>query len=94
MDLVCDRALLSQTAQSVFFGGVLVGAILNGQLSDLIGRKMVFLGALTMEAVFGITLSFVRSYEWFAVCWFCVGMFEQVRKIKQANLTFPFCRIL
>ncbi len=79
MDLVCDRELLSQTAQSVFFGGVLVGAIVNGQLSDLIGRKLVFLGTLFLEAVFGIALSFVQSYTWFAVCWFCVGMFEQVR---------------
>ncbi|XP_072034282.1 organic cation transporter protein-like [Amphiura filiformis] len=76
-DLVCDRSLLSQTAQSVFFGGVLVGAIVNGQLSDLIGRKLVFLGALSMEAIFGIALSFVQTYQWFVVCWFCVGMFEQ-----------------
>lgn len=74
--LVCDRAFLAETSQSILFAGVLVGAYVGGQLSDVIGRKPVFLGSLIGEAIFGILLAVSWDYVSFIIFWFFVGMFE------------------
>lgn len=74
--LVCERGYLAQTSQSIFFLGVLVGAYVAGQLSDIIGRKPVFLGSLIGEAIFGILTAVSWNYASFIVFWFFVGMFE------------------
>ncbi|XP_074648643.1 solute carrier family 22 member 15-like isoform X2 [Tubulanus polymorphus] len=41
--LICDRAFISKSITSIFFVGVLIGAALAGQLSDLFGRKTALL---------------------------------------------------
>ncbi|PIK51480.1 putative organic cation transporter protein isoform X2 [Apostichopus japonicus] len=74
--LVCDRAFLAETSQSIFFAGVLVGAYVGGQLSDVIGRKPVFIGSLIGEAIFGILVAVSWDYVSFIIFWFFVGMFE------------------
>ncbi|XP_038050723.1 organic cation transporter protein-like [Patiria miniata] len=76
-DLVCDRAVLANTAQSIFFGGVLVGSLLSGALSDVFGRKTVLIGASFLEGVFGICTAFAPSFTAFVALWFFVGALEQ-----------------
>ncbi|XP_022108294.1 organic cation transporter protein-like [Acanthaster planci] len=76
-DLVCDRAVLGSTAQSIFFGGVLVGSLVCGALSDILGRKTVLVGAMFLEGVFGICIAFAPSYTVFVALWFFVGAMEQ-----------------
>ncbi|XP_074658493.1 solute carrier family 22 member 15-like [Tubulanus polymorphus] len=42
-DLICDRAYLAKLVGSLFFAGVLCGALIGGQLSDWFGRKRTML---------------------------------------------------
>ncbi|XP_038050998.1 organic cation transporter protein-like [Patiria miniata] len=77
LDLVCDQEILASTAQSILFCGVLAGAFIFGQLSDLIGRKTVLLVSVLLQAAAGISIAFVYEYHWFVMLWFFIGMFEQ-----------------
>ncbi|XP_071495942.1 organic cation transporter protein-like [Diadema antillarum] len=76
MDLVCSRHLWPETAQSIYFAGVLVGAFSAGQLSDMLGRKTIFIVSLLGEGVCGLILAFMTNYYAFVCIWFLVGMFE------------------
>ncbi|XP_071798000.1 organic cation transporter protein-like [Asterias amurensis] len=77
LDLVCKDNILPSTAQSILFFGVLTGAFVFGQLSDLIGRKTVLLTAVFLQAIAGIIIYFIYVYHWFVVLFFFIGMFEQ-----------------
>ncbi|XP_072028153.1 organic cation transporter protein-like [Amphiura filiformis] len=63
-DLICDYDLSGETVQSVLFGGVLVGAIISGQLSDIVGRKIIIHASLVGEAGVSLTV-FVMYMEMF-----------------------------
>ncbi|XP_071798957.1 organic cation transporter protein-like [Asterias amurensis] len=77
LDLVCKDNILLSTAQSILFFGVVTGAFVSGQLSDLIGRKTVLLTAVFLQAVAGIIIYFIYVYHWFVVLLFFIGMFEE-----------------
>ena len=87
MDLVCSKGIYGTTAQSIYFAGVLVGAFSAGQLSDLFGRKIILIGSLIGEGVFGLILAFMTNYYAFVVIWFFVGIFENV-SIGLSNVLF------
>ncbi|XP_063967372.1 organic cation transporter protein-like [Lytechinus pictus] len=76
MDLVCDKDIWVSTAQSIYFAGVMVGAFGAGQLSDIFGRKIVFIISLIGEGICGLVLAFMYNYYAFVSIWFLVGMFE------------------
>ncbi|XP_048240049.1 organic cation transporter protein-like [Haliotis rufescens] len=66
-NIVCeDRALRSHTNMAGF-AGQLVGAFLMGLLSDIFGRRPLFLFNLIMEAVLGIGTAFAPNVYAFMV---------------------------
>lgn len=61
-------------SQSVFFAGVLVGAITFGWLSDVIGRKRTFLICLLETLVCGTVAALSVNMDMFMVAQFFTAM--------------------
>ncbi|XP_042867534.1 organic cation transporter protein-like [Penaeus japonicus] len=72
-ELVCDRAWLRATVQSVYMVGMLVGSYLFGDLSDRFGRKPVFLSALVLMVVVGVGQAAIPEYYTFTALRFVLG---------------------
>ncbi|XP_070772576.1 solute carrier family 22 member 7-like [Enoplosus armatus] len=72
-DLVCDRKSLTKTTSTIFFLGVMMGAIAFGYLCDKYGRKNTLLASYVMAIVFGFSSAFANSYVLFAVLRFLTG---------------------
>ncbi|XP_052393291.1 solute carrier family 22 member 6-like [Carassius gibelio] len=73
-DLVCDQRALKQMSQTTYMGGVLVGAVIFGGLSDRFGRRFLLLISNLMMAVGGTCAAFSTSFTMFCVFRFCCGM--------------------
>ncbi|XP_071949867.1 organic cation transporter protein-like [Antedon mediterranea] len=76
LNLVCDQKILSTVAVSVYFCGILVGALISGQLSDTIGRKKTGFLTIIIGAFAGTVLVFTKTYIAFVVVWFILAMCE------------------
>ena len=72
--LVCDKDWQVPLSQSVFFAGVLVGAITFGWLSDVIGRKKTFLICLLQTLVCGTLAALSVNMDMFMVAQFFTAM--------------------
>lgn len=72
-ELVCERAWLRATVQSVYMVGMLVGSYLFGDLSDRFGRKPVFLSALVLMVVVGVGQAAIPDYYAFTSLRFILG---------------------
>ncbi|KAF3707958.1 Solute carrier family 22 member 7 Organic anion transporter 2 rbOAT2 [Channa argus] len=72
-DLVCDRKSLTKTTSTIFFFGVMIGAIAFGFLCDKYGRKNTLLASYLMTIAFGFSSAFANSYILFAVLRFLTG---------------------
>ncbi|XP_033740181.1 organic cation transporter protein-like [Pecten maximus] len=79
-DIVCEDKLKTSHAQMIFFGGVLVGAIGLGSLSDIIGRKKTLY--LSFLLLLGSTLGVAWAPDFITFCILrflvgtaCAGMF-------------------
>nr|XP_046258894.1 solute carrier family 22 member 7-like isoform X1 [Scatophagus argus]XP_046258895.1 solute carrier family 22 member 7-like isoform X1 [Scatophagus argus] len=72
-DLVCDRKSLTKTTGTIFFFGVMIGAIVFGHFCDKYGRKTTLLASYVMALVFGFSSAFANSYIVFAVLRFLTG---------------------
>ena len=88
-DLVCDRAYLVTTSQTVLAAGVMTGAFMTGMISDLIGRKPVFIGSVFGISIAGLISVFVQNYTAFAVLCFIRGFFQQVMQFRSSTQTLP-----
>ncbi len=66
-DLVCDRAYLSATAQSLFFAASLVGALIAGPATDRLGRKTIFLASLNIAGAADLVCIFAPT----VAVWIC-----------------------
>lgn len=73
-NLVCEDDWKAPLTISLFFGGVLVGSFISGQLSDRFGRKNVLFVTMGMQTGFSFLQVFSKNYEMFAVLFFLVGM--------------------
>ncbi|XP_070533313.1 organic cation transporter protein-like isoform X2 [Ptychodera flava] len=69
-DLVCEKDWMKQLSKSIVGVGQLAGALVLGQLSDILGRKPVFFTGIILIAIIGTGTAFV---PWFYL--FIVGQF-------------------
>ncbi|OWF50931.1 organic cation transporter protein-like [Mizuhopecten yessoensis] len=60
-DLVCSQAWLRSTAKTLYFFGRVIGSVVFGQLSDIFGRKPMFLSGLLSLLVAGCVASAAPS---------------------------------
>nr|XP_057907275.1 solute carrier family 22 member 7-like [Doryrhamphus excisus] len=73
-DLVCDWKHLPNTTSTIFFMGVMIGAIVFGVLCDNYGRRRCLLASYIIATVFGFSSAFANSYTTFAVLRFATGV--------------------
>ncbi|XP_052009344.1 solute carrier family 22 member 7-like [Xyrauchen texanus] len=72
-DLVCDSRGLNKVVATIFFVGVMFGAVFFGGLSDRFGRKPMLLVSYVSGMVFAVASSFSSSFIMFAVLRFFTG---------------------
>ena len=66
--LVCDRASLRASADSLMMVGVLIGSYVFGDLSDRYGRKPTFVVALVIQVVFGLLTAIAPNFITYTMC--------------------------
>ncbi|XP_070608221.1 solute carrier family 22 member 15-like isoform X1 [Erythrolamprus reginae] len=72
--LIKHEAYKVNLASSLYFGGLLIGNILFGPLSDKLGRKPIYQAGLFLDVIFGYVSAFAPNYETFAASRFFVGI--------------------
>ncbi|KAL3042970.1 hypothetical protein OYC64_020812 [Pagothenia borchgrevinki] len=73
-NLVCDQRSLKQMGQTVYMGGVLLGAVVFGGLSDRYGRRILLLISNLLMAVSGTCAAFSTTFPLFCLFRFGCGM--------------------
>ncbi|KAF6365329.1 solute carrier family 22 member 7 [Rhinolophus ferrumequinum] len=66
-DLVCERKGLNRVTSTLFFAGVLVGAVAFGYLSDRFGRRRLLLVSYVSTLVMGLASAASVSYVMFVI---------------------------
>ncbi|KAM9363693.1 uncharacterized protein ABDE67_018963 [Symphorus nematophorus] len=72
-DLVCDRRGKNKATATIFFVGVMFGAVSFGSLSDRFGRRIMLLVSYVSGMLFAVASAFSTSYVMFAVLRFFTG---------------------
>ncbi|XP_067355004.1 solute carrier family 22 member 7-like [Channa argus] len=72
-DLVCHRRGKNKATATIFFVGVMFGAIFFGSLSDRFGRRIMLLVSYVSGMLFAVASAFSSSYVMFAVLRFFTG---------------------
>uniref|UniRef100_A0A1A9X3B2 Major facilitator superfamily (MFS) profile domain-containing protein n=1 Tax=Glossina brevipalpis TaxID=37001 RepID=A0A1A9X3B2_9MUSC len=72
-DWVCDRAVLSTYAQSLFFLGAIMGGLLFGWWADRYGRIPSLIACNLMGCTAGIITAYVQNFWQFAIVRFLMG---------------------
>ncbi|XP_062375149.1 solute carrier family 22 member 7 [Sardina pilchardus] len=72
-DLVCEKKGLNKATATIFFVGVMFGAVTFGGLSDRYGRRITLLVSYVSGMAFALLSVFSTSYIMFAVLRFLTG---------------------
>ncbi|XP_076451261.1 solute carrier family 22 member 4-like [Babylonia areolata] len=72
--LVCDLSWVPSLIISLQMVGVLIGAILAGQLADSVGRKKTMVSFTALHAVFNLIAAFSVTWQMFAVLRALIGV--------------------
>ncbi|KAI7805115.1 solute carrier family 22 member 7-like [Triplophysa rosa] len=72
-DLVCDNRGLNKAVATIFFVGVMFGAVFFGGMSDRFGRKPMLLVSYVSAMGFAVASAFSSSFIMFAVLRFFTG---------------------
>ncbi|XP_010880424.2 solute carrier family 22 member 16 isoform X1 [Esox lucius] len=73
-DLVCDREWLAKLCQPTFMLGVLVGALVFGDIADRVGRRKILMLTSLCQFVFGVSVALAGNYYLFMVLRFLLAM--------------------
>nr|Q66KG0.2 RecName: Full=Solute carrier family 22 member 16; AltName: Full=Carnitine transporter 2; Short=CT2 [Xenopus laevis] len=73
-DLVCDREWLAKLIQPIFMLGVLIGAVIFGDIADRVGRRPIIWITSTGQFLFGIAVAFTFDYYSFVIVRFLLAM--------------------
>ncbi|XP_057678595.1 solute carrier family 22 member 16 [Corythoichthys intestinalis] len=73
-DLVCDRAWLAKLCQPIFMLGVLVGALVFGDIADRVGRVKILMFTSVCQFGLGVSVAFSPNYYYFMVFRFLLAM--------------------
>ncbi|XP_073330496.1 solute carrier family 22 member 7-like [Pagrus major] len=72
-DLVCDSRGKNKATVTIFFIGVMFGAMTFGSLSDRFGRRIMLLVSYVSAMLFAVASAFSTTYVMFAVLRFFTG---------------------
>ncbi|XP_070166653.1 organic cation transporter protein isoform X1 [Polyergus mexicanus] len=72
-DLVCDKAWLRATGDSLFMVGVMLGSMIFGGLSDKYGRRPIFFLSLVIQLVGGILVAVAPEFISYVIFRLIVG---------------------
>ncbi|CAG5116381.1 unnamed protein product [Candidula unifasciata] len=72
-DLVCEKQWIVSSLSAIQMGGVMVGALVSGFLSDVFGRKKVHFLSILVHALLNLGAGFSNSWQLFAVFRFFIG---------------------
>uniref|UniRef100_A0A8C2X5H0 Solute carrier family 22 member 7b, tandem duplicate 3 n=1 Tax=Cyclopterus lumpus TaxID=8103 RepID=A0A8C2X5H0_CYCLU len=72
-DLVCDRRGKNKATATIFFVGVMFGAVTFGSLSDRFGRRIMLLVSYVSGMLMAVASAFSTSYVMFVVLRFFTG---------------------
>nr|XP_057913359.1 solute carrier family 22 member 16 [Doryrhamphus excisus]XP_057913360.1 solute carrier family 22 member 16 [Doryrhamphus excisus]XP_057913361.1 solute carrier family 22 member 16 [Doryrhamphus excisus]XP_057913362.1 solute carrier family 22 member 16 [Doryrhamphus excisus] len=73
-DLVCDRAWLAKLCQPTFMLGVLVGALVFGDIADRVGRVKILMFTSFCQFALGVCVAFSKNYYYFVALRFLLAM--------------------
>nr|XP_060609151.1 solute carrier family 22 member 16 [Anolis sagrei ordinatus] len=73
-DLVCQREWLAKLAQPTFMLGVLLGAVIFGDIADRMGRRNIMWFTSMGQFIFGIAVAFTFDYVSFVIVRFLLAM--------------------
>ncbi|XP_007547984.1 solute carrier family 22 member 16 [Poecilia formosa] len=73
-DLVCEKEWLAKLCQPTFMLGVLVGALLFGDIADRIGRVKILMITSLCQFALGVAVAFSLNYYFFVVLRFLLAM--------------------
>ncbi|CAH2252167.1 solute carrier family 22 member 16 [Pelobates cultripes] len=73
-DLVCDQEWLAKLVQPTFMFGVLIGAVIFGDIADRVGRRPIMWFTSTCQFVFGVAVAFTFNYYSFVIMRFFLAM--------------------
>uniref|UniRef100_F6TSC3 Solute carrier family 22 member 16 n=1 Tax=Xenopus tropicalis TaxID=8364 RepID=F6TSC3_XENTR len=72
--LVCEREWLAKLIQPTFMFGVLIGAVIFGDIADRVGRRLILWLTSTGQFLFGIAVAFTFDYYSFVIVRFLLAM--------------------
>lgn len=73
-DLVCEREWLAKLCQPTFMLGVLIGALVFGDIADRVGRVKIMMLTSLCQFGFGVAVAFSANYYLFVVLRFLLAM--------------------
>ncbi|XP_034555491.1 solute carrier family 22 member 16 [Notolabrus celidotus] len=73
-DLVCESEWLAKLCQPSFMLGVLIGALVFGDIADRVGRVKILMITSVCQFVLGVAVAFSGNYYFFMVLRFLLAM--------------------